>query len=79
MAENITTIHDFVTMVRNVRESQRRWPMHPVQASIETMALEQRLDEALKDGKIEMPMEFTKGPDGYVRTDDGAAGYKFDR
>jgi hypothetical protein len=38
---------EFVKLVRDMRESQKRWPMHPQQACIETMALEQKVDEAL--------------------------------
>jgi len=43
---------DFVKLVADMRASQQRWPMHPQQASIETMALEKRVDEAIATGVI---------------------------
>ena len=38
---------EFIRLVADMRASQTRWPMHPQQASIETMALEKRVDEAI--------------------------------
>jgi hypothetical protein len=43
---------EFVKLVANMRASQKRWPMHPQQASIETMALEMKVDEALERGVV---------------------------
>lgn len=40
----------FVRLVAEMRASQKRWPMHPAQASIETMAREQKVDEAMEKG-----------------------------
>lgn len=41
---------EFVRLVARMRRSQKDWPMHPQQASIETMTLEKRVDEALEAG-----------------------------
>lgn len=38
---------ELMRLVKEMRDSQKRWPDHPQQASIETMALERRVDEAL--------------------------------
>lgn len=38
---------EIIKLVHEMRESQKRWPMHPEQASIETMSLEMRVDAAL--------------------------------
>lgn len=43
---------DFLKLVADMRASQKRWPMHPQQASIETMALEMKVDEALERGVV---------------------------
>lgn len=43
-------LDQFVQLVGDMRASQKRWPSHPEQASIETMALEKRVDEALEEG-----------------------------
>jgi hypothetical protein len=39
---------EILILAHQMRESQKRWPDHPQQASIETMALEKRFDEAIE-------------------------------
>ena len=39
---------EIISLVKQMRDSQKRWPGHPQQASIETMALEMKVDEALE-------------------------------
>jgi hypothetical protein len=53
------TFLEFITLVRDVRDSQKRWTDHPQQASIETMALEQKLDATLAGGVIALHIEPT--------------------
>ena len=43
----MTTL-EILILGHRMRESQKRWPDHPQQASIETMALEKAFDEALE-------------------------------
>lgn len=45
---NLMSPLDVMLLVKEMRDSQKRWPMHPVQGSIETMALEKKVDEALE-------------------------------
>ena len=48
--ENAMPGDEFIMLVAEMRASQKRWPMHPQQASIETMALESKVDEAIATG-----------------------------
>lgn len=58
------TLLEIIRLARDMRDSQKRWPMHPQQASIETMALEKRFDEAaagldLSDDMVEATKRLT--------------------
>lgn len=39
---------EIIMLAKRMRDAQKRWPSHPQQASIEVMALERELDDAIE-------------------------------